>query len=258
MNTDLAKQKEWLKYLHQNHLSLHTQHSDHKESSKTETARINSWISYLHKSVQKQEKQLTEMQKSIERSLKEYETTLADLYEAVDVVNKKASEKIIQKEIVHKEPDYNAITQAVLQNLTFDVQSMKANMKQELYSSLQESLKESLQEHYEKNTEVMQEMQQQLPQPVQQPIHSVIQTDTSFPLANPEQKLLNLLISESEPLTYAKVSQLTGHSINTVRVNMNSLKKKGFVEESTLPSGVKLFSVTNKEKIKKIYNVQVL
>jgi hypothetical protein len=39
---------------------------------------------------------------------------------------------------------------------------------------------------------------------------------------------------------------------------MNSLKKKGFVEESTLPSGVKLFSVTNKEKIKKIYNVQVL
>jgi Fe2+ or Zn2+ uptake regulation protein len=77
-------------------------------------------------------------------------------------------------------------------------------------------------------------------------------------LANPEQKLLNLLISESEPLTYAKVSQLTGHSINTVRVNMNSLKKKGFVEESTLPSGVKLFSVTNKEKIKKIYNVQVL
>jgi hypothetical protein len=39
---------------------------------------------------------------------------------------------------------------------------------------------------------------------------------------------------------------------------MNTLKKKGFVEESTLPSGVKLFSVTNKEKVKKMYNVSVL
>ena len=74
----------------------------------------------------------------------------------------------------------------------------------------------------------------------------------------PKQKLLNLLISEADPLTYTKVSQLTGHSINTIRVNMNLLKKKALVEESTLPSGVKLFSVTNKEKIKKMYNVQVL
>ena len=77
-------------------------------------------------------------------------------------------------------------------------------------------------------------------------------------ITNPEQRLLNLLMNEADPMTYTKVSQLTGHSINTIRVNMNSLKKKGFVEESTLPSGVKLFSVTNKEKVKKMYNVQIL
>ncbi len=35
MNADIVKQKEWLKYLYQNHLSLHTQHADHKEMTKT-------------------------------------------------------------------------------------------------------------------------------------------------------------------------------------------------------------------------------
>jgi len=77
-------------------------------------------------------------------------------------------------------------------------------------------------------------------------------------LTSPEQKLLNLMVSESDPVSYSHIAEKTGNSINTVRVIMNNLKKRGLVEEQVLPSGVKLFSATNKEKIKKLYNIRHL
>lgn len=77
-------------------------------------------------------------------------------------------------------------------------------------------------------------------------------------LTNPENVLLNLLLTESDPIGYTKIAEKTGKSINTVRVVMNSLKKKGFVEENLLPSGEKLFNAKNKERIKKIYNISHL
>jgi len=75
-------------------------------------------------------------------------------------------------------------------------------------------------------------------------------------LSNPEQKLLNQLLSETNPVAYSHIAAQTGNSINTVRVIMNSLKKRDLVEENILPSGVKLFSAKNKEKIKKLYNIK--
>jgi len=75
-------------------------------------------------------------------------------------------------------------------------------------------------------------------------------------LTNPEQKFLNLLLAQPDPVSYALLAEKTGNSINTVRVIMNSLKKHGVIEENTLPSGVKLFNAVNKEKIKKLYNVE--
>ena len=77
-------------------------------------------------------------------------------------------------------------------------------------------------------------------------------------LSNPEQKLLNLLMAQSDPVSYGFIAERTGQSINTVRVVMNNLKKRGLIEEHMLPSGVKLFTASNKEKIKKLYNLQVL
>ena len=74
-------------------------------------------------------------------------------------------------------------------------------------------------------------------------------------LTNPEQRLLNFLLNQPDPVSYESISSKTGHSINTIRVVMNSLKKKGLIEENLLPSGIKLFSAKNREKIKKIYNL---
>lgn len=275
LRQEIQQQKEWLKYLHQNHLSLNSQHSDQKELTKTELTKLNSWITFLHKANQKQEKQLSQLQKQTEDALKTHEKYLTEFSEALQKVHKKASEKpavqVIHKE---KEIDYDAIATKVAQDLQLDIHAVKANLKQELQEAFSAALEEqqsthqdTLHEFEKKVEERLQELQQEKEEKQHVPVTPAplaLQEAAPLPhhwsssLTNPEQKLLNLLISEADPLTYTKVSQLTGHSINTIRVNMNLLKKKGVVEESTLPSGVKLFSVTNKEKIKKMYNVQVL
>jgi len=74
-------------------------------------------------------------------------------------------------------------------------------------------------------------------------------------LSNPEKWLVGVLFNTQDPLSYSQISQKTGKSINTVRVYMNQLKFKDFIDESTLPNGIKLFSLRHKAKVKKLYNL---
>jgi hypothetical protein len=74
-------------------------------------------------------------------------------------------------------------------------------------------------------------------------------------LSNPEKWLVGVLFNADTPLSYSQIAQRTGKTINTVRVYMNQLKFKGFVDESMLPNGVKLFSLKHKAKVKKLYNL---
>jgi len=78
-------------------------------------------------------------------------------------------------------------------------------------------------------------------------------------LTNSEKWLLNILFNSAEPLTYEQISYKTGKALNTIRVYMNSLKSKGsLIEENLLPNGSKVFAVTNKERIKKLYNIETM
>lgn len=114
----------------------------------------------------------------------------------------------------------------------------------EKHTGMLEHVKKMVQEH--KALEAPPKQQEEQPQ------ESLMQ---SHSLTNPENKILNLLLTESDPIGYNKIAEKTGKSINTVRVVMNSLKKKGFVEENILPSGEKLFNAKHKERIKKMYNI---
>lgn len=78
-------------------------------------------------------------------------------------------------------------------------------------------------------------------------------------LTNSEKWLINVLFNFNGPVTYEQIVAKTGKSLNTIRVYMNSLKNKGsLVEETTLPNGSKVFSISNKERAKKLYNVQTM
>ncbi|MBW3017061.1 hypothetical protein KY316_01710, partial [Candidatus Woesearchaeota archaeon] len=81
---------------------------------------------------------------------------------------------------------------------------------------------------------------------------------TGNSLSNPLKTLLNFMISVGEPLPYQVIAERMGKSKITVRVNMNRLKNRGLVEEIVTPSGIKMFSASNKERVKKLYNVEVI
>lgn len=85
-----------------------------------------------------------------------------------------------------------------------------------------------------------------------------IEISTPKDLPNPLKLLLNFLISTGEPMSYQQIAEKMGKSKITVRVNMSWLKKRGLVEEYSTPNGTKLFSASNRERVKKLYNVQVL
>jgi hypothetical protein len=74
-------------------------------------------------------------------------------------------------------------------------------------------------------------------------------------LSNPEKWLVGVLFNAETPLSYSQIAERTGKTLNTIRVYMNQLKFKGFVDESSLPNGVKLFSLRHKAKVKKLYNL---
>lgn len=83
-----------------------------------------------------------------------------------------------------------------------------------------------------------------------------VMPDVSFEaLSNPEKWLAGVLFNTETPLSYSQIAEKTGKTVNTVRVYMNQLKFKGFVEESTLPNGTKIFSLRHKAKVKKLYNL---
>ncbi len=265
LHTDLSQQKEWLKYLHQHHLSLRDQHSGHRELTKSEITKLQSWVTYLHKAAQKQEKQLAMVQKALGDFHKANEKQIEEIIHAIERVHKKASEKpapqLIEREV---KVDTDALKQAIFQDMHLDLQELQTQIKKDLHDTLSQRIEELHTTHAQKVEELLEEAKKTLK--VSQPTvlvqhSSVSETPLLLPassLANPEQKLLNLLMNEADPLSYTKISQMTGHSINTIRVTMNALKKKGLIEETTLPSGVKLFSVPSQEKVRKMYNLHVL
>ena len=73
-------------------------------------------------------------------------------------------------------------------------------------------------------------------------------------LSNSEKWLLGVLFNTEAPLSYAQFAERTGKSISTIRVYMNQLKSRGFVEESSLPNGVKVFGLKQDAKVRKLYN----
>lgn len=75
-------------------------------------------------------------------------------------------------------------------------------------------------------------------------------------LTKSELELLSILYNTNLPLSYVDLGHKVRKSPSTVKVYLNALKNKGIgLEEHNAPRGIKLYSITNKEKIKKFYNL---
>ena len=76
-------------------------------------------------------------------------------------------------------------------------------------------------------------------------------------LTRTERKIINILYNSNIPISYNDIAQKTGHSPNSIKVYINALKKKGIpLEVFHAPNGTKLYSINNKEKVRKFYNFE--
>lgn len=153
----------------------------------------------------------------------------------------------------HFNEDFEALTNASLNMFKEayaknhkDIQALKKEILDEVEVFLKEKhqqYKEHKEEAHVNNVSNVSNVKQITPEPF---------FDS---LSNPEKWLVGVLFNAEAPLSYSQIAERTGKTMNTIRVYMNQLKFKGFIDESTLPNGVKLFSLRHKAKVKKLYNL---
>ena len=117
----------------------------------------------------------------------------------------------------------------------------------EQYITLPKTDKEELEEDlFEELTNV-----REMPKEVQTIVKEIQTT-----LTKSELEILNMLYNSNLPLSYADLAYKVRKSPSTVKVYLNALKNKGIeLEEHSAPRGIKLYSISSKEKIRKFYNL---
>ena len=291
---DIHSHNQWLQHLHVAHESVKKDHEQHVRETREHISQIYKWTDYLHQHTKKQQKDLKELENHLRDTISIYNEHIIQLYNKHHQLASE-TEKIRHETAVAFAAQQKEIQSAVKQEILIEMENtlrnaidlekehfeltfskrMKPQIEEALFTKLKEELNTSIKTSSEKNkqdlkTELTQFQKETLI--AQQPIESMhlaqvtqkqeVEQQTPFfskqHLTNPEIKLLNYLFNQTDPANYSNIAVKTGNSVNTVRVNMNLLKKKGFVEDHTLPTGVKLFSVKNKEKIKRMYNLEVI
>ncbi|MFW6220768.1 MAG: winged helix-turn-helix transcriptional regulator [Nanoarchaeota archaeon] len=217
---DINLQKKWVDYLHSISNKIHDMHSNHKELTKNDMNNVKSWINHIFSNQKKQENDIKKLENDLLSMVNQYKEISANLQNKLSLIE---------------------------QNLG----KSNENIKSHLLEIINEKFNET-----EKKLNLFEEN-------INKSTKSEVIDDNKFTnnfkdtmFTNPERKLLNILLDLPDPISYSKLAQMTGNSVNTVRVIMNSLKKKDVIEENLLPSGEKLFNAKNKEKIKKIYNIE--
>jgi hypothetical protein len=236
---DINLQNQWISHLHSTHTELKSQHDSHRNLTSAEFDKVKAWINHLHENSKSQEKSMEELKQRINEAFNAYNRHIIELYkqEKKENIDIKALKEELRREIM---PELNRL----LQEQNHLVQQVIHDHKASTTTQIDEA---------NRHLGLISEKIESLPH-----IKEIQMVPKPSLLTYPEQKLLNFLLNEADPVTYEQVAQKTGHSINTVRVIMNALKKRNLIEEHLLPSGIKLFNAHNKERIKKIYNIDLL
>ncbi len=246
---DIDAQKQWIGYLYNVHRWLQNAHNEHRKIAQKDLDNLKAWINHLYENSKKHEEALKAIEKSVNDAAITNRKYIDGLHNRINELI--SSEQKLKKEIM---ADVHGIVQERHDEARQLIDKKHAEVKQAIDEKNTE-IRQMVDEKHEeakKNISAISDKVDKMPH-YRQPE----QRDPSL-LTNPEQKLLNILLAAPDPVSYTHVAEKTGNSINTVRVIMNNLKKRGLVEEHILPSGVKLFNAPNKEKIKKLYNIKHL
>ncbi len=262
LRKDIENQNKWISYLHQSHQNLSqahkeilkthsdlkTSHESHKSKTNAHITHMSKWIDFLHANNKSLENRIKNLEENVGKAFLLYNKNIKELYELIKN---------------HPKVDEQKLKDQVINEVKLLIEAEKIREAKERKKMLDQHAHEQHLHHEEHEAPSHAQHYQPIHQHSIQPVQPLFQQPTPVAsyqsdLTSPEKKLLSFLFNQSEPMNYAQIAAKTGHSINTVRVNMNILKRKNLVEEHMLPSGIKLFTITNKEKIKKVYNLQVL
>jgi biotin operon repressor len=129
---------------------------------------------------------------------------------------------------------------------------------------LEQQIIEKLKGQLPKSTERIVEKIIEIPQKTAQIDQKSLKIETSTQktvqpeLTYSEKLVLNVLFSAESPLSYEAIGSRLNKKSGTIKVYMNDLKKKGIdLEDLNGPGNIKLYALTNKEKVKKLYNIQM-
>lgn len=268
LKDNLETQNKWINYLHTTVNEMKTSHDSHKlgttvhiEKIHTNIDNVHKWIDHLHQNSKQQSEQIKALEQAFKTAIDKYNQHIIELYKLLHAKNEALSHDL-KKDMKNE----------LLMELQSHMLEHRNYVKEGIgsFNSKLDSLSKAIDVHKKEFQDHKKEMELKAKATVLAPIQAPAQpfpkevvkevvkemVYTQLPLTNPEQKLLNLLFTEHDPVAYTHLSSKTGHSVNTIRVNMNILKKKGLIEEHLLPNGVKLFNLKNKEKVKKMYNLQ--
>ncbi len=284
LKAEIAMQQKWISYLHNSYMQLKSSHDSHKQLSDADLRNIKRWISGIEASVKRQDSWMLKTEKAISKAFESYNSHLIKMFKQQAEAEKRLLEnKNRLKALEEKQKDEQEIIKAELKimkehiklEIAKEIEEKLGNVGKNI-AVLKEQLKAAIKSREKKDnaraiersvigiekSREIKELKRELSSVKQLIASEKKEKNFSKPirekvlLSKPEQKLANILMAEGDSLSYGAISKKTGHSINTIRVVMNSLKKKGIIEETVLPSGVKLFSVKHDEKIKKIYNLE--
>jgi len=247
LREDLTIQKQWIHYLNNIHHVLNNAHEKHRELTGKEMQELKRWINHLYKNAKRHEDSMKALEKHLSHTIELYNKQIISLH---DKVSKSAErEQKLRNEIMD---DIAGLVEEKHRQHSAELEESRKSI--EAGKKDIEDAKKDLETGRKELDAARKELQHKIDLQLEKAEHPAeVQRDAT--LTNPEQKLLNLLLAESDPVSYGHIAEKTGNSVNTVRVIMNNLKKRGLIEEHTLPSGVKLFNATNKERIKKLYNI---
>jgi hypothetical protein len=270
LKQDINVQRQWIVYLNNIHSTLNNAHDKHKALTKKDLNDLKRWINHLNDNSTKHEKNVSILEKNIKQIMVAYNQNFIELHDKINksMIEEQKVKELIMTDVKSLIKDQSDDMRKKIEEKhvkVYDLIEEKQKKVEHLINEKQDHVKQLIDEKHDKTNKHILEQFDVINEKVKvikrdklvQPIEPMIQVN-SMQLTNPEQKLINLLMAQADPVSYSLIAEKTGNSINTVRVIMNNLKKKGLVDENVLPSGVKLFSATNKEKIKKLYNIDHL
>ncbi len=251
LKREIELHKQWIAYLARLQGSLQSSHESHRELTTKDAQDIKRWLVELHKRAGEHAYTVRQLQENMRATVEGYSRQMAVLQQKMNELRLRDSymQKLVRDEVAGH------------------MERVKAEATRDAHDKVKEHMQthsEALQEVRQSHEEIKSQLRAAREKTAEMERRHKEIEDTAKPapqqgeLTNPEQKLLNLLLSEPDPVSYSAIAEKTGNSVNTVRVLMNNLKKRGLIVENILPSGVKLFSAQSREKIKKLYNLERL